>query len=104
MHQNSASAKSSELNQDPMIVSYLTLNSNNGKSSAEFLKDALVSINLQVKLDVSNEQVLLPYVPFDTFNNLKLENYVFLYGASGSGKSRAAYEIIRQNLSSVDRL
>src|SRR5207247_471534 len=26
------------------------------------------------------------------------------YGASGSGKSRAAYEIIRQNLSSVDRL
>jgi len=53
------------------------------------------AINVQL-IDATNKE--LPFVPFDNYESAKFFDKIFLYGQSGSGKSRSIFEIIQSKV------
>jgi hypothetical protein len=61
-----------------------------------------VATAIDVQFTESSRQ--LPFVPFKEFENLLREEKVFLFGPSGSGKSRTIIELLRSKKGSYDRI
>src|SRR3954464_6949025 len=55
-----------------------------------------IATAINVQFTESSQQDL-PFVPFKEFQSLLREQKVFLFGPSGSGKSRTIIELIRNN-------
>ena len=68
----------------------------------EALKKIATAINL--KLSEENQNEILPFTPSDEFEGLKQQNKIFLYGDSGSGKSRTIYEITKNMIKNVPKI
>lgn len=46
----------------------------------------------------------IPFIPFNEFANTLNEDKIYLYGPSGSGKSRTLYEIMKSKIISCERI
>lgn len=75
---------------DPIEVSYTILRVNQ-ENFAEILHQVAVVINLQLTVDGYE----IPFVSHTDFDKIKNERRLFLFGASGCGKSRTVFEIIQ---------
>ncbi|EGG42053.1 Hypothetical protein Nlim_1068 [Candidatus Nitrosarchaeum limnium SFB1] len=62
-----------------------------------------LSSAVNVRLFLEGDQDF-PFIKFDNFDSLDYEEKIFLYGTSGSGKSRALFELIRNVLSEIKRI
>jgi GTPase SAR1 family protein len=65
------------------------------------LQKIATAINVQLKLLDGTE---IPFIPFNEFDNSSREDKVYLYGPSGSGKSRSIFEIIKSKVTMIDRI
>jgi hypothetical protein len=59
------------------------------------------AINVQLKLSDGTE---IPFITFNEFDKSSREDKVYLYGPSGSGKSRGIFEIIKSKVTVIDRI
>ena len=71
-----------------------------GRTTGHILTDIATAINVQLMFEDSQ----IPFVPFKDYENLLDQDKSFIYGRSGSGKSRIIYEIIKQRLPSFNRV
>jgi class 3 adenylate cyclase len=82
-------------------VSYTVLDNVQKEDIDSILQKIATAINVQLTLPDGGE---IPYVPFDGFNNAIHEDKVYLYGTSGSGKSRTIFEIIKSKVAGFERI
>lgn len=75
---------------DPIEVSYAILRINPGNFT-ETLYNVAVGINLQLTVD----DYEIPFVSHADFDKAKNEHRLFIFGASGCGKSRTVFEIVK---------
>src|SRR5215831_18798484 len=85
---------------EPIEVSYTMLDVGIEDSNASLQKIA-TAINVQLKLLDGTE---IPFIPFNEFDDSCREDKVYLYGPSGSGKSRSIFEIIKSKVTMIDRI
>jgi hypothetical protein len=84
---------------EPNEVSYTALN--NTGDVATILQKIATAINVRLTLDATDT---FPFVSFDKFESIVKADKVFLYGISGSGKSRGIFEIIAHELHNFERI
>src|SRR5919202_1713939 len=84
-------------------VSYsvLTLDKHKFQNPNDIFQKIATMVNVQL---VTERSESLPFVPFSNFNGAKYSDKLFLYGSSGCGKSRAVFEIIRENLDDFKKI
>jgi class 3 adenylate cyclase len=66
----------------------------------ETVQKVAAAINVQ-SAEYSNQ---LPFIPFKGFEKLRREEKIFLFGPSGSGKSRTIIELLRSKKESYDKI
>jgi class 3 adenylate cyclase len=91
-------ARESELTE----VSYTVLDNIQKEDPNIILQKIAAAINVQLTLADGEEEI--PFVPFDEFNSAIHEDKVYLYGMSGSGKSRTMFEIIKSKVTGFERI
>ncbi|MDE1878022.1 MAG: adenylate/guanylate cyclase domain-containing protein [Thaumarchaeota archaeon] len=84
-------------------VTYAIINIGPSKSTADSETVHRISSAINVRLYLEGEQDF-PFVPFDNFDNLQNEEKIFLYGSSGSGKSRALFELVKKSIENTRRI
>ncbi|WP_337862746.1 hypothetical protein, partial [Nitrososphaera sp.] len=62
-----------------------------------------LSSAINVRLSLEGNQHF-PFVEFDNFDGLHEEEKIFLYGSSGSGKSRALFELVKKGIGRTRRI
>ncbi len=82
-------------------VSYTILDNIREEDPNTTLHRIATAIDVQLRLADGEE---IPFVPFDGFNNAMNEDKVYLYGTSGSGKSRTMFEVIKSKVTSIERI
>ncbi len=85
---------------EPIEISYLVLNVFKEDVSS-ILHKLSTAINVQLVLPDGSE---IPFIPFNEFNNALYEDKVYLYGVSGSGKSRTIYELIKSKFNNLNNI
>jgi hypothetical protein len=83
-------------------VSYTVLDNIQKEDPNIILQKIATAINVQLTLSNGEEEI--PFVPFDEFNSAIHEDKVYLYGTSGSGKSRTMFEIIKSKITGFERI
>jgi Cdc6-like AAA superfamily ATPase len=58
-------------------------------------------VNVQLAEEGSEK---LPFIPFSDFERARASDKLFLYGPTGCGKSRAVFELVRENLTKFKRI
>jgi hypothetical protein len=86
---------------EPIEVSYTVLDNVAREDSNATLQKIATVINVQLKFRDGTE---IPFIPFNEFDNSCREDKVYLYGPSGSGKSRSIFEIIKSKVTMIDRI
>jgi class 3 adenylate cyclase len=86
---------------EPIEVSYTMLDNVAREDTSATLQKIATVINVQLKLLDGTE---IPFTPFNEFDNSCREDKVYLYGPSGSGKSRSIFEIIKSKVTMIDRI
>ena len=79
---------------DALEVSYAVLSSSTD-NPIDLLEKFATTINVQLTLHPGQ---VIPFIPFNGLERAKNANKLFLYGTSGSGKSRCIYEIVRERI------
>ena len=72
-------------------------------SQTDLSKD-LEKIATAINLMLNEDEYETPFVPPIGFGEWKQKNKLYLYGISGSGKSRCMYEIVKQKITSFKRV
>ena len=86
---------------EPIEVSYAMLDNVAIEDPNASLQRIATAINVQLKLSDGTE---IPFIPFNEFDNSSREDKVYLYGPSGSGKSRGIFEIVKSKVTMIDRI
>ncbi|MDQ4073462.1 MAG: hypothetical protein M3162_04060, partial [Thermoproteota archaeon] len=86
---------------DPVEVSYLVIDNVFKEDVSKTLQKIATAINVQLMLPDGSR---IPFIPFDEFTGSLHEDKVYLYGVSGSGKSRTIYELIKSKVANLDRI
>ncbi|WP_337863952.1 hypothetical protein, partial [Nitrososphaera sp.] len=67
---------------------------------ARSLKEIAEALNIHL----DHQRDMIPFVPFNGFDLASSSGNVFLYARSGSGKSRAIFEIVKNRLHDFERI
>src|SRR5918912_331205 len=82
-------------------VSYTILRAINQRNRTEILQKIVAAINVQLVLENSQS---IPLISSNGFDNVKLQDKLFIYGPSGCGKSRCIYELAKDKLNDVENI
>src|SRR5919202_5937638 len=82
-------------------VSYTILRAVNQRNRTEILQKIVAAINVQLALENSQS---IPLISSNGFDNVKLQDKLFIYGPSGCGKSRCIYELAKDKLNDVENI
>jgi hypothetical protein len=82
-------------------VSFATLTIDRSNYSQIIQKIATI---INVRLSTEAEQNLLPFVPPKTFENAVRQDKLFIHGASGCGKSRVIFEIMKNKIQGTEKI
>ena len=77
---------------EPIEVSYTILRSINKINRSDILQNIIAAINVQLTLENGQS---IPLISSNGFDTVKLQDKLYIYGASGCGKSRCIYELIK---------
>jgi class 3 adenylate cyclase len=95
-----SSSTSQQLESELNEVTYVVINVNKSKSN-EPIHELSIAINVRLSLEANQN---FPFIKFDDFDNLLNEEKVFLYGSSGSGKSRGLFELVKKSIMNTNRI
>src|SRR5918996_3832936 len=79
---------------EPIEVSYAILRSINRRNRSDILQKIVAAINVQLTLENGQS---IPLISSNGFDNVKLQDKLYIYGPSGCGKSRCIYELIKDD-------
>lgn len=93
----SQSASNQQLEMEPNEITYsvIDIESNEKQINQETISKLASSINVRLSVDGNQN---FPFIEFENFDSLEYEEKIFLYGTSGSGKSRALFELIKKGM------
>jgi hypothetical protein len=84
---------------DPYTVAYCAIEVDHIEPS-----NTLLQIADAINLKLNHEGQDYPFIFPKDFEKLQSENKVFLYGITGSGKNRLIYEIIKDKITSFNKV
>ncbi len=100
-NENIADTRSSKRESEPIEISYLKF-ANVFKEDPSIMSQKIAAaINVQLTLPDGSE---IPFVAFNGFSNALNEDKVYIYGPSGSGKSRTIYELIKPKVTNLNNI
>src|SRR5919106_2895400 len=79
---------------EPIEVSYTLLRSINQRNRIDILQKVIATINVQLTLENGQS---IPLISSNGFDTVKLQDKLYIYGASGCGKSRCIYELLKDD-------
>lgn len=82
-------------------VTYAIINVGGNVTDGETVHKLSSAINVRLSLEGNQN---FPFIQFDNFDSLQYEEKVFLYGTSGSGKSRALFELVKKGIEDIHRI
>jgi RNA helicase len=82
-------------------ISYTILRAVNQRNRDEILQKIVAAINVQLALENSQS---IPFISSNGFDNVKLQDKLFIYGPSGCGKSRCIYELAKDKINDVENI
>jgi hypothetical protein len=71
------------------------------QNSDDIFQKIATLVNVQLAAEGSES---LPFVPFSNFNSTKYSDKLLLYGPSGCSKSRAMFELVKENLDNFKKI
>jgi ABC-type uncharacterized transport system fused permease/ATPase subunit len=83
-------------------VSFATLTIDSSKNN-EIIQKIATTINVQLST-IEAGQNLLPFAAPKAFENATRQDKLFIHGASGCGKSRAIFEIIKDKMEGTEKI
>ena len=85
---------------EPIEVSYTLLGASQQHPS-DVLQKVVAAINVQLALENGQD---LPFIAPNDFDIAKHQDKLFIYGQSGSGKSRCLFELLKDKLNDVENI
>ncbi len=67
----------------------------------EVVRKIASSINLELGLNINQN---LPFVAPNRYANVRKQDKIFIFGSSGSGKSRLIFELIKEKLNTLEKI
>ena len=98
---NSSTDQQLELELNEVSFAVIDVEQSENSINNKNMNELASAINVRLSLEGNQE---FPFVPFDNFDNLLFEEKIFLYGTSGSGKSRALFELIKRVVEKNQRI